>query len=142
MKIISLKSNLIGLFILTVSLSACFRDKIEPIPKITINNIAGTYKTTGMAYQGNDGSNEDEYPLLNECQRNSLQTLREDMTYEEVDTCSPPTSHNSTWSLPSTSTIIIDRINYGLISFDGHTLILSMSLSGRDGKIIKRMAKQ
>ena len=143
MKNTFIKQHLIGLTILIVSLSACHKPKEDPT-KVTANNLAGTYKITAMSYEGDDGTKSDLYSSLDDCQKNSTQTYGTDMSFQEVDTCSPPDSHSGTWSLPSSSKLIVDGVGVDIVLFDGHTLVISMPFEtdNQVGKIKETLTKQ
>jgi hypothetical protein len=124
-------------------LTACHKEnKEEDISTVTKEHIAGTYKVTSLLYTPAGGAQVDVLPLVDNCQKGVKQTFNTDMTYQLDIACDPTNNQSGTWSLPSTTKIMINDIEADILSFDGHTLKLSTSnFPGANGTVIETMTK-
>jgi hypothetical protein len=110
-----------------LAFSACNKDKDETCD-VTVANIAGTYKLTGLTYKANSSAQEQDFmSLIAACERDDLNILNANgsFSYQDAGTvCSPNGSYTGgTWTLTG-NVIDIDGNYSGTIqSFDCRNLV-------------------
>lgn len=95
---------------------------------ITVQNLSGTYALQGLVWKvGTESVNV--YEALDDCQKDNLVRLNEDMTAGQIDAgqmCSPPENATGTWRLSGDSIYLSSSSMGGKItSFDGTTLVIT-----------------
>ncbi|MFL5787010.1 MAG: DUF5004 domain-containing protein [Flavisolibacter sp.] len=96
--------------------------------QINTQNLSGTYKLTGITAKDNaTGIQIDLYSQLKDCQKDDLEILNANGTYQYVDAgtqCSPPGDFTGSWSVIG-SKITLDTNTGDIQKFDGKTLIVT-----------------
>ena len=124
-----MKKHIHLLLVVLIAFASCKKDKNDEITK---ENLAGSYKLTASTSQAGNGPIINEYALLPVCEKDDLFKLNGDLSYNYVDAgtkCNPAGDDNGSWSLPSTTQIILDGQSLSINSFDGKTLVLSVSIA-------------
>ena len=113
-----------------VLLGACKKDKDEAVEP-TKENLAGSYKLTGLTTSTSSTGEVDTYSQLEACERDDIYTLNTDFsaTYTDAGTkCDPEGTYESAWSLDENKNIVITggTMDYeGTVkSFNGKTLVI------------------
>ncbi|HEX5655396.1 MAG TPA: lipocalin family protein [Chitinophagaceae bacterium] len=111
-----------------LAFSSCNKDDDDTCD-ITVANIAGTYKLTGLTYKANSSAQEQDFLIfIDACERDDLHILNSNgsFTYQDAGTvCSPDGSYTGgTWTLTG-NVIDIDGNYSGTIqSFDCRNLVM------------------
>ena len=113
---------------------------------ITKENIAGSYKLTGVSVTVPPFPAQDVTDSIPACQRDDIVKLNVDlsMVYTDAGTkCAPPGDFNSTWSL-SGNNISIDTLSGVIQKFDGKVLIINsdINFNGISGTSTETFTKQ
>ncbi len=122
-----MRKILLGLSAVVLLATACKKDDDETIA-ITKENIAGAYKLESLKLKQGTSPEADITSQIDDCQKDDIQTFLVNETYTYTDAgvvCSPAGDDSGTWSLPSTTSMIIDGDTYVLNSYDGSRLVLS-----------------
>ena len=114
---------------------------------VTVANISGSYKLTGLTITIPPFPAQNYYDSIPACQKDDILKLNTDLTYNYIDEgvqCSPPGTASGTWSLPSTTQIIIDTASATIVKFDGKTLTISLTenFNGISGTGTETLVKQ
>lgn len=112
--------------LVAASFSACKKDKDEDVA-LTKENLAGTYKVTGLTVAGQEAFNQ----WYTDCEKDDLYKLNADLSYAYVDagTSCGNGDESGTWSI-SDKKIVIDGAEGTVEKFDGKTLIISAPYQG------------
>jgi hypothetical protein len=125
----TMKKLLFALSAFALLATACKKDD-DNTAEVTKENIAGAYKLESLKMKIGSAPETDITNQVDACQRDDIQTFLVNETYNYTDAgtlCSPPGDDSGTWSLPSTTSMIIDGDLYTINKFDGSSLELSYS---------------
>ena len=110
-------------------LFACKKKTVDAPPAQTKENISGQYKLTALtAKTATTGETDILVTYVTACRRDDIQQFKADLTYNYIDAgtkCSPAGDDNGAWSLPAPGKMLIDGVNFDIISFTGPMLVLS-----------------
>ncbi|HMH31970.1 MAG TPA: lipocalin family protein [Puia sp.] len=110
--------------LLAISFIACTKSSNNP--EITVANLTGTYKLTGLVWvHANITINV--YDSLDACEKDNLIQLNADSSLKFIDAgtvCTPPADGSGTWHLSKDSLYFQDQASK-IKSFDGKTLVLT-----------------
>jgi hypothetical protein len=91
----------------------CKKDNVNNTIPVKIEDLVGTYTLMAMKVSASGGSEQDEIPLMNECEKDDLYILNPENSFQYVDAgkiCEPNGNYMGTWQLDG-----------NLISFYGET---------------------
>jgi len=125
--------------IAALAMTSCSKDDESSQITPTKENLSGTYVMTGATLkvgstEMNVFNNADASMNWYEaCDRDDQYKLNINLSYEVVDAgaqCSPDNNSMGTWDLVNSSTIQLDGEQGTITSFDGKTLVVSVTDSG------------
>lgn len=127
---------------------ACKKEVRTVLPAATKENIAGSYKFTSIT--GKSGTSAEVNIIdtyLTACQKDDLQQFKVDLTYNYIDAgvkCTPAGDDNGAWSLPAAGKMMINGVNFDIVSFTGPVLVISttQTISGASVLVTFTLTKQ
>jgi hypothetical protein len=125
---LQIKLSLTVIALSSILFSCKKEDSTEPACSITMQNLSGSYKLTGLKYKLTPATPEmDFFSLMDDCEKDDLLVLNVNGTYQFKDlgiTCSPDGNETGAWKLNGITTVTSDGILEGTISsFDCKTLV-------------------
>jgi hypothetical protein len=118
-------------------LTACNKDEDEEPGPITptVANLTGSYKITASTANGVNvfDNGNTAMNFYEPCMRDDVYTLVGNGSYTLTDAgtqCNPPGDDTGTWSLTNATTLNIDGSDWTINSWNGKTLVVSMSFQG------------
>lgn len=133
----------IALLVASTIFPSCQKETTTSTPPVSSSTLAGTYKVTAMQLQPTAGPSQDLFTNLPDCQKQTLQTLRTDFSYQLQSVCNPGDNATSVWALQGTNKITINGLTGDLVSFDGRNLVLGFdNFFGMPGRLTETLTKQ
>lgn len=130
-----MKKLFLGLSVLALfTATSCKKDKDESKQVTpTKENLTGTYKITSVKYKSGNSAEMEVFnndAFFEACDRDNLHKLNANLTYQIQDVgtqCTPSSDWTSDWEFVNSTTVEIDGEVYTIKSFDGTTLVGSIT---------------
>jgi hypothetical protein len=134
----TLMNALTGLSFMLIILTGCQK---EQEPAITKEKISGDYQLTAQVYQMPDGKVTDLYAGYESCKRGERHSINANQTYQVTDACSGRNAVAGPWCLVSTQILLLNRVTFEVISFDGTHLVISRDDEEKNGREISTFTR-
>jgi len=141
-----MKKTIFALAFSSLLIIACKKDhnELQDITP-TVQTLSGSYKMAKITARVSGGPEQDiTNNYLSACQKDDVHKLNSNLTYDYMDAgtvCSSDGSYSGVWSLPSSTSIIIDGETASILKFNGSNLNISYDL-GSGNALLYYLIKQ